>query len=575
MVQNWDPETHKFYAYLDPSDYTNPNVKGSLMWIICYQDDTTETRHEIYQLRDKNNTIIRAPHFLSSTHDTAQNIRLWFTESQKIVEEYGIEKILDREPGVKEYFPNFQVGHRFRDLEVFNRNYQNMLIHQYGNDVIFHTLPFGRLVARISNFFVSDKDEKAGTARYKDNGVNLETDEDCRALYKTTNAPNNADFMAFGYKICATRRDGGTRLFMVKLGLFHNTRIATDGGAKHRCDRVCVLSIAKIKHTKHKDKLSYDLYYDYKVREAPSIWNPNFIYRVGKIVREANFVANNNKVCVPGIHFYHSQERALLECAKIRDYGLILNRSIMDATCKIKPKERSNVSTEAMGKEEEKGKERVTLGTRDIEDPLGTRDIEDPLGTRDIEDPLGTRDIEDPEATVQCIIEESEFPQGNVDPEMFYALHDLEYSYQEYSPETSINAPEIAFDTGSTSQPRERPSYYSFEPVAPERELSYGREDTIGPSTSTYVPYQQHTLPLDNGDFEGYPDPMISSGTTNQLDVVFPEVPNDPLEPDVDLDPRAIPPTTIDSIGRLYPRETEPLNGRRKHGRKMEALDLA
>lgn len=81
---------------------------------------------------------------------------------------------------------------------------------------------------------------------------------------------------------------------IVKLLIPEDAKRSSGAGRKCRCDKAFVLDIEGTIH-----------------KVAFSMYNPNFIYRKGKMVEVKNFCTDRFEECAPGIHFFINREEAL------------------------------------------------------------------------------------------------------------------------------------------------------------------------------------------------------------------------------------------------------------------------
>lgn len=143
-------------------------------------------------------------------------------------------------------------------------------------------------------------------AEFQDGKLYIEGEHDTegktRPSLKLTNS-RYANHTAVGYKQALSA--GGDKV-VVKLGFLSDTKLSTESEemVKHRCDIAEVIAMARI------DVRPEGIMYAFDVDEACSIYDPNFKYPLGGIVKVEGF---DPKVrgCSTGIHFFFNQIGAL------------------------------------------------------------------------------------------------------------------------------------------------------------------------------------------------------------------------------------------------------------------------
>ena len=83
---------------------------------------------------------------------------------------------------------------------------------------------------------------------------------------------------------------------IVKLQICEDAKRSSATTKKCRCSKALVLSIENIDGS------------DSGLQEIESIYNPSFVYRVGKIVEVHDFDDNRWNECAPGIHFFMNRQ---------------------------------------------------------------------------------------------------------------------------------------------------------------------------------------------------------------------------------------------------------------------------
>ena len=112
---------------------------------------------------------------------------------------------------------------------------------------------------------------------------------DAKNIYIPLACPSEGSFIA--WKKCARGR-------LVKLFIYKDSKRSSATSNKCRTDKAKVLSIVGID--------TGEVY-----KEAFSIYDLSFIYRVGEIVSVNDFDENRFNDCAPGIHFFIDKEAAI------------------------------------------------------------------------------------------------------------------------------------------------------------------------------------------------------------------------------------------------------------------------
>ena len=86
---------------------------------------------------------------------------------------------------------------------------------------------------------------------------------------------------------------------IVKLRIPEDAKRSSSTGRKCRCNKAIVLAIENFDGTPA------------NVPEAYSLYDNNFIYRVGDVVSVSDFDNDRFSVCAPGIHFFMGRQEAI------------------------------------------------------------------------------------------------------------------------------------------------------------------------------------------------------------------------------------------------------------------------
>ena len=86
---------------------------------------------------------------------------------------------------------------------------------------------------------------------------------------------------------------------IIELEITEDALRSSATGRKCRCSKAKVLSITNIDGTES------------DIDSARSLWDPSFVYIVGKTVEVSNFDTNRWNECAPGIHFFISRQEAV------------------------------------------------------------------------------------------------------------------------------------------------------------------------------------------------------------------------------------------------------------------------
>ena len=104
------------------------------------------------------------------------------------------------------------------------------------------------------------------------------------------NCPENGSFIGFK----KVRDD-----LIVELEITEDALRSSATGRKCRCSKAKVLSITNIDGTES------------NANSARSLWDPAFVYTVGKTVEVSNFDTNRWNECASGIHFFITRQEAV------------------------------------------------------------------------------------------------------------------------------------------------------------------------------------------------------------------------------------------------------------------------
>ena len=86
---------------------------------------------------------------------------------------------------------------------------------------------------------------------------------------------------------------------IVKLEVLEDAKRSSAYGRKCRCSAAKVLAIENADGTKS------------ELQEVGSMYNPEFVYRIGEIVRVDDFDEDRRNECAPGIHFFITRQEAV------------------------------------------------------------------------------------------------------------------------------------------------------------------------------------------------------------------------------------------------------------------------
>ena len=121
------------------------------------------------------------------------------------------------------------------------------------------------------------------------NIINAEISENTKIDYPIA-CPETGSFI--GYKKAGCEK-------IVKLQICEDAKRSSATAKKCRCSKALVLAIENIYGS------------DSVLQEIESIYNPSFVYRVGKIVEVPDFDDNRWNECAPGIHFFMDRQDAV------------------------------------------------------------------------------------------------------------------------------------------------------------------------------------------------------------------------------------------------------------------------
>ena len=96
------------------------------------------------------------------------------------------------------------------------------------------------------------------------------------------------------YKIANAHFDWGTAKCIMYAKLLNNTRIATDGSTKFRCDKMVPQRVYIIRDGQFIEEFPH---------YVTSEHDPNFKYYINQLAEEPRFDTRKDKVCVKGLHF--------------------------------------------------------------------------------------------------------------------------------------------------------------------------------------------------------------------------------------------------------------------------------
>ncbi len=121
------------------------------------------------------------------------------------------------------------------------------------------------------------------------NIINAEISENTKIDYPIA-CPETGSFIGYKKAVCE---------YIVKLQICKDAKRSSATTKKCRCSKALVLAIENIYGS------------DSVLQEIESIYNPSFVYRVGKIVEVPDFDDNRWNECAPGIHFFMDRQDAV------------------------------------------------------------------------------------------------------------------------------------------------------------------------------------------------------------------------------------------------------------------------
>ena len=121
------------------------------------------------------------------------------------------------------------------------------------------------------------------------NIIYVEISEDTKIDYPIA-CPETGSFIGYKKAVCE---------YIVKLQICKDAKRSSATTKKCRCSKALVLAIENIYGS------------DSVLQEIESIYNPSFVYRVGKIVEVPDFDDNRWNECAPGIHFFMDRQDAV------------------------------------------------------------------------------------------------------------------------------------------------------------------------------------------------------------------------------------------------------------------------
>ena len=121
------------------------------------------------------------------------------------------------------------------------------------------------------------------------NIIYVEISEDTKIDYPIA-CPETGSFIGYKKAVCE---------YIVKLQICKDAKRSSATTKKCRCSKALVLAIENIYGS------------DSVLQEIESIYNPSFVYRVGKIVEVPDFDDNRWNECAPGIHFFIDRQDAV------------------------------------------------------------------------------------------------------------------------------------------------------------------------------------------------------------------------------------------------------------------------
>ena len=112
-----------------------------------------------------------------------------------------------------------------------------------------------------------------------------------------------------GYKMANVLYQNETHVCLLELEIPKNAKIATSDGMKFRTNKVIPTKVWIVV----KNELQENELQEIKVEYAESyVHTSDFIYYINQLCVENNFNGNLDQVCVPGIHYYHSRDNAII-----------------------------------------------------------------------------------------------------------------------------------------------------------------------------------------------------------------------------------------------------------------------
>ena len=102
-----------------------------------------------------------------------------------------------------------------------------------------------------------------------------------------------------GWKKCY---DNNNNLYIVKLEILTNAKRGSGTSTKCRCDKAKVLDILNIMTLKSESE---------NINEVHSMYDPNFIYKIGNIIEVKDFDDDFKNTCSKGIHFFMNKKEII------------------------------------------------------------------------------------------------------------------------------------------------------------------------------------------------------------------------------------------------------------------------
>ena len=119
--------------------------------------------------------------------------------------------------------------------------------------------------------------------------------------------PEEGSFIGWKKIYVASEKNGWDDA-LCKLEIPEDALRSSGGNTMCRANKVKVLDIVKLKYINDSSYQETDI----KVKKGFSIFNSDFVYEVGKIVKcEGNFDMNRFNMCSSGIHFFLNKEEAI------------------------------------------------------------------------------------------------------------------------------------------------------------------------------------------------------------------------------------------------------------------------